>query len=99
MSNEQGKPQFGLARVLQGSAGAPQVFTVEGRVSRSLDRRKVLRLGAGIRAAAALATFWAECATAADAVIAAHNGTVSFLAIPPDASVLLSAAADGFKTI
>jgi FOG: WD40 repeat len=88
--NKQGKPQFRLVRALHDSSEGPHVFAVDGAVPQSLDRRKFLRLGAGVPAAAALATFWAERTAAAQNVIRAHRGAISSLLVSADGATLVS---------
>jgi len=90
VKNEQGEPQFGLARVLKGSTGTPEVFTVSDGGPQSPDRRRFLLLGSGIPAAAALAAFWAERGVAADSVIRAHAGAITSLLASSDGTVLTS---------
>jgi WD40 repeat protein len=96
MNDDHKKPQFQIARVPQDSSGAPQIFPVDASGPIGVARRKFL--GTAVPAAMALAAFWSERVAAEDALIKAHRDAVSFLAIPPDASVLFSAASDGYKT-
>ena len=80
-----------------GSFDVPQVFPVDDCVAQSPDRRRFLRLAVGIPAAAVLGSICPGSAIAEEAAIAAHKGVVSFLAILPDESLLLSMGADSAK--
>ena len=80
-------------------AGSARLFRVrelpvDHGVPPSLGRRKFLSLGAAIPAAAALATFCAERAEAADSPIRAHRGSISSLLVAADGSLLVSGSGD-----